>query len=210
MSELTYVAMGDGLTTGRGDPDPDGRPIGFARRLCKLLAERAGVSYALTDLSRDGATAANVLEEQLPAARSSRPDLVTLAAGVNDIRAGFDITSFMGSLDEVFAGLTETGAVVVTMTLPDLAAVLPLSDEMRDAARELLRQANEAIVGAAGHHGVLYLDAWSRPEIADEAFWTDDQRYPSAYGHQVMARGFLDLLLSSGALNPDRLRAHET
>jgi lysophospholipase L1-like esterase len=196
--------MGDGLSTGRGDLDLEGRPVGWTRRLETLLAERTGVPYTFTNLAQEGATLAPILTEQVPVACRARPDLVTITAGVNDISGNFAPEDFHRQLEAIFARLAETRATIVTMTFPDLSSKLPLNASLRGLARELLEQANHAIRSAAKVHSVLYVNAWHATEVADEAFWCEDDLYPSAYGHQVIARAFADLLVSSRLVEPPR------
>jgi lysophospholipase L1-like esterase len=191
-----YVALGDSLTAGKGDPGPDGRPIGWARRLSRILAERGGAAYDFTNLAVDRATVTDVLADQLPAVPAEPPDLITVSVGMNDIRGAFGAERFGRQLDELFAAVTGTGATVATMTLPNIVSMLPLPAELLDVARELMEQVNDAIRQAAGVHSVLFVDAWFADEVAEPAFWSDDRVHPNAMGHELIAGAFADLLLA--------------
>lgn len=195
-----YVALGDSLTAGKGDLDVQGRPVGWARRLCSLLTERTGLPYLFTNLAVNRATVAEVLADQLPVLGGAHPALVTLSAGINDIRGAFSADTFAAQIDLAFAGATVTGATVATMTLPNIVPMLPLPPGLRKVVRALMEQANEAIRGAAQAHGVLFVDAWYADEVADPAFWSEDRVHPNARGHQLIAEAFADLLLSASVL----------
>jgi lysophospholipase L1-like esterase len=200
MSQQAYTALGDSLTAGRGDLDAQGRPVGWARRLCSLLTARTGLPYLFTNLAVNRATVSEVLAEQLPALRGARPDLITLSTGINDIRGPFRKDAFAARIDRVFACATAKSATVATMTLPNIVSMLPLPLGSLDVVRGLMEQANDAIRCAAHAHGVLFVDAWYSGEVADPAFWSDDHVHPNARGHQLIAEAFADLLLSTNAL----------
>jgi lysophospholipase L1-like esterase len=189
--------LGDSLTAGQGDLDAQGRPVGWARRLCSLLTQRTGLPYFLTNLAVNRATVAEVLADQLPALSGAHPDLITFSTGINDIRGAFRKDAFAAQIDRAYAGATATGATVATMTLPNIVAMLPVPAELLDVARELMEQANDAIRCAARAHGVLFVDAWYSPEVADPDFWSEDRVHPNARGHQLIAEAFADLLSAS-------------
>ena len=121
-----YVALGDSLTVGEGDTGPDGRWIGWARRLARLLTARTSVSCGLTNLAVGGATVPIVLREQLPAVAGLRPDLISVTVGMNDLRvAEFRPEAFAAGFGQLLDGLTVTGATVLASTLPDIAEIAP-------------------------------------------------------------------------------------
>src|SRR6267154_1617238 len=64
MSQQAYAALGDSLTAGQGDPDAQGRPVGWARRLCSLLTAQTGQPYLFTNLAVNRASVAGELMEQ--------------------------------------------------------------------------------------------------------------------------------------------------
>src|SRR5260370_40427076 len=81
------VALGDSLTAGRDDHGPGGARIGWARRLAGILSTRTAGPCALTNLAADGASAAAVLDRQLPSLAGGPPDLRSVPGGGNGIRA---------------------------------------------------------------------------------------------------------------------------
>jgi len=79
----TFVALGDSITVGMGDPVP-GR--GWAALLAGALPEPE-----VHNLARLGALAADVERVQLPAAMTLRPDVASVVVGINDtLRGDFD------------------------------------------------------------------------------------------------------------------------
>src|ERR1700683_5293149 len=80
----SFVAIGDSFTEGLNDPLPDGGFRGWADRVAAVLAERVpGFRYA--NLAVRGKLLAEVIAEQLPSAIDMAPDLVSVAAGGNDV-----------------------------------------------------------------------------------------------------------------------------
>jgi lysophospholipase L1-like esterase len=195
LSWSTYVALGDSLTAGTGDEGRDGRPVGFAQRLADVLSVRTAVRCRLINLAVDGATAGQVLRKQLPAVTACRPDLVSVTVGMNDVRArSFDELRFKADLGQLLEALAATQATVLTCTLPDVTAVMALSPELAEVARERLRLASDIIREQAESHGALCVDAWAMPEAADPELYGPDHMHLGSRGHQLMAAACADKL----------------
>jgi len=191
----SYVALGDSLTAGLGDEGRDGRPVGWAQRLADILSVRTAVRCSLTNLAADGATVREVLAEQLPAVAAHKPDLVSVTVGTNDVRArSFDEMSFKADLGQLFERLAATGATLLTWTLPDLTAVLSLSPELQEIARERLRVASDIIREQAESYSAVCLDIWSLPGVTDPGLYGPDRAHPNHRGHQFLAAACADKL----------------
>ena len=85
-----FIALGDSFTEGVGDPYPDGPGYdgsgyrGWADRFAEALAaDRPGLRYA--NLAVRGRLVGQVAAEQVPRAVAMAPDLVSIAAGGNDL-----------------------------------------------------------------------------------------------------------------------------
>jgi lysophospholipase L1-like esterase len=197
MGWANYVALGDSLTAGRDDHGPGGTRIGWARRLAGILTARTSVCCALTNLAFDGASTGVILEQQLPSVAALAPDLVSVTVGMNDIRdPGFAGARFAAELGLLLDGLSGTGATVLTCTLPDIAAILPLPADLVDVAHQRIRQASDVIREQAARRGVVCLDAWAMPGAADPGLFGPDRIHPNGTGHQLMADAFAALLLT--------------
>jgi lysophospholipase L1-like esterase len=191
----TYIALGDSLTAGRGDEDRDGRPVGWAQRLADILSVRTAVRCSLTNLAADDATVREVLAKQLPAVAARHPGLVSVTVGMNDIRVrGFDEMSFKADLGQLFERLTATEATLLTCTLPDLTAVLSLSPDLQEIARERLRVASDIIREQAESYSAVCLDVWSLPGVTDHELYGPDRTHPNHRGHQFLAAACADKL----------------
>ena len=197
MGWANYVALGDSLTAGRVDHGPGGARIGWARRLAGILTTRTSVRCALTNLAFDGASTGVVLEQQLPSVTGLGPDLVSVTVGMNDIRdPSFGEERFAAELGLLLDALSGTGATVLTCTLPDIAAIMPLSADLVQLARQRIRQASDVIREQAARREVVCLDAWAVPGAADPGLFGPDRIHPNGSGHQLMADAFAALLLT--------------
>jgi lysophospholipase L1-like esterase len=157
------------------------------------------VPCALTNLAADGATVATVIEWQLPSVARMVPDLVSVTVGMNDIRdPGFSPGQFGAELGWLLDRLAATGATVLTCTLPDIAAIMPLPADLIGLARQRMRQASEIIRDQAAARGLLCLDVWTMPGAADPDLFGPDRIHPNASGHQLLAVACADLLLADG------------
>jgi lysophospholipase L1-like esterase len=207
MSHIVYIALGDSLSAGQGDPDAQGNSIGWARRMCSILSDATGETYAFTKLAVNSAKIGDVRADQVPALAGTEPGLLTVTVGVNDILGAFDAGRFAAEVAALFDDLVKTGATVATITLPNMAHLLPLPDAMRRAVAKSIEMVNDGIRKGADARGVLYVDSYAAPETAAPEFWADDRRHPSTLGHQQIAGAVAELLLSAGPRRgiPERL-----
>jgi lysophospholipase L1-like esterase len=164
--------------------------------MARMLAERTGVPCVLTNLAADGASVGVVVERQLPVLAGLAPDLVSVTVGMNDIRdPDFDAARFGAGLDRLLDGVCQTGATVLTCTLPDISGMIPLAAELVAVARGRMAAASEVIRERAGRHGAVCLDLWQMPQVCDPGLFGPDRIHPNPAGHQLMAVTFADLLL---------------
>ena len=190
------MALGDSLTAGRDDHGADGARIGWARRLAGILSARTAAPCALTNLAADGASVAVILERQLPLLTTPRPDLVSVTVGMNDIRdPGFAPERFAAGVGVLLGELAATGATVLTCTLPDIAAIMPLPADLVELASMRIRLASDIIREQAAGRGAVCLDAWAMPGAADPGLFGPDRIHPNGRGHQLIADAFAALLL---------------
>src|ERR1700719_4597827 len=83
----TFVALGDSITVGMGDPAPEG---GGWRGWAPLLAASLH-QPVIHNLATLGALAVDVERIQLPAATELKPDVASVVVGINDtLRGNFD------------------------------------------------------------------------------------------------------------------------
>ncbi|HKQ52798.1 MAG TPA: SGNH/GDSL hydrolase family protein, partial [Pyrinomonadaceae bacterium] len=160
-----------------------------ARLFERIRGERP--DSRLVNLCVSGATTEDVLREQLRAATSARPTLVTLGIGINDLGHGLTAERFSANYEEIVKRLkTETAARVVVTNVPDisLAPVIPRSE--RDATRRRIELFNERLESIARRYDLSVVDVYSethRVIPAHPEFFSEDGFHPSAEGYAYWA-----------------------
>jgi lysophospholipase L1-like esterase len=178
----TFVALGDSITEGVGDPRPDGSWRGWADRAAERMAAAwPGLRYA--NLAVRGKVLAQVISDQVPVAEALAPDLVSLAVGGNDLlRPGADPDELGQQFSTAVQRLTAASGTVLLFTGfdPGVFPVLRL-------IRRQVAVYNAHIRVAARRHGCLLVDLWSMPALADRRMWAPDRLHLGPEGHRRVA-----------------------
>ncbi|MGW1890666.1 SGNH/GDSL hydrolase family protein [Streptomyces sp. NPDC002004] len=197
MRTVRFVALGDSLSEGVGDPVGDGWR-GWAALLADGLA-RPDAEVLFHNLSVSGAQTREVLENQTPAALDLSPDLVSVVVGVNDtLRCTFDIHSVAARLDRVYGAFTARGAVLLTACLPDPGAMLGLPGTLARPLARRQRAVNTVVHALSERHGAVHLHAAEGDWVTDRAMWSADRLHPGERGHRVLALRFQAALADAG------------
>ncbi|MEU7056697.1 SGNH/GDSL hydrolase family protein [Streptomyces sp. NPDC046197] len=195
MRRLRFIALGDSLTEGVGDP-VDGGWRGWAALLADGLAEGP---VEFTNLAVSGAQTRDVLERQTPAGLELRADLVAVLIGVNDtLRCTFDIHAVAHRLDRVYAAFTGQGAVLLTACLPDPGAMLGLPRALARPLARRQRAVNAVVHALSDRYGAVHLHAGEGEWLTDRAMWSADRLHPGERGHRQLAVRFHALLAGAG------------
>ncbi|HEV2451685.1 MAG TPA: SGNH/GDSL hydrolase family protein [Streptosporangiaceae bacterium] len=181
----SFAALGDSLTEGMNDPRPEvegGGYRGWADRFAeRLTAANPELRYA--NLAVRGKLLKEVVAEQLPIALATAPDLVSLAAGGNDlIRPGAD----PDTLGDLYAGavtaLRQSGSQVLVVTGFD-----PRTFPVLRWIRGKVAIYNMHLRSIADRYGCPVLDLWSMPVLCDPRVWSDDRLHLTPEGHRRVA-----------------------
>ncbi len=185
MTAGLLVALGDSITRGGGEP-----MLGLpAVPWVVLLAQAAGL--ACENLASDGATAGDVLQQQVPRAGDGAA-IACLYVGVNDARdPAWDAARFGADLEAVLTALAPRARTLLVATMP--------RDLGRPTAAPKPVTANAIICAAAGRHGavVVALDDLAGPDLV-----LPDAVHLTALGEVEIARRALAALIARGLLAP--------
>jgi lysophospholipase L1-like esterase len=179
----SLVALGDSFTEGVGDPWPHGSACrGWADRLAEILAAQSpGLRYA--NLAIRGKMLAQVLDEQVPAAAAMRPDLVTIAAGGNDLlRPRVDPDLLAEPFNDAIEQLTAAGSRVLIFAGFN-PSLFPLIRMIRGRAAIF----NAHLRAIARRHDCLLVDLWTMRVLSDPRMWREDRLHLSPEGHRRVA-----------------------
>ncbi|GAA5183121.1 SGNH/GDSL hydrolase family protein [Rugosimonospora acidiphila] len=195
----TFVALGDSITVGVGDPQPDGAWRGWAALLAASLP-----APRLHNLAVNGALTRDVERDQLPRALELRPDIASVIMGVNDtLRRTFDVCRVAGTIERTLAALRTEGAIVLTMRLPDPGRMFRLPGGLARPLARRIRAVNAVTDAAAERFGTVHVDIAGHPATYERRMWSVDRLHPSERGHRLLARSFAGRLGLSPARWPD-------
>ena len=178
----SFMALGDSFTEGVGDPYPDGTCQGWADRFAReLAAVSPGLSYA--NLALRGRLLGQVASEQVPVAVGLAPDLVSIAAGGNDLlRPRADPDALAATFDHAVGALRAAGCQVLLFTGFDPGG-FPLIRLIRGQVAAYNAQLRQV----ARRHGCLHVDLWSMRVLADPREWCADRLHLAPDGHRRVA-----------------------
>lgn len=194
-----FAALGDSITLGVGDPvrEPGRRGVTW-RGWAALLADGLQ-DPELHILASNGARAADIERDQLPAALQLRPDIASVVFGVNDtLRSSFDPDEIAAAATHTISSLRASGAEVLTMRLPDPGKMLGLPGALARPLARRARQVNAVMDSLSRRFGTLHFDAANDEEVFDPRMWAVDRLHPSERGHRLIARRFHGKLAAAG------------
>ncbi|WP_018347440.1 SGNH/GDSL hydrolase family protein [Longispora albida] len=185
----SYVALGDSFTEGMDDALPSGVFRGWADLVANRLAAEATLSYA--NLAIRGKKFDAVVEEQVPATLRMAPDLVSFAAGGNDVlRRKVDVPALVARFDEIVRMLRASGADVVLFQFADITPRMP--------GKSLVKARTEAmnikVAETAERHGAYLIDLYNDQAFHDPRLWSIDRLHLNAAGHRRVAAKVLTAL----------------
>jgi lysophospholipase L1-like esterase len=181
----SFVAMGDSFTEGIGDPYPGGGDRGWADRFAGWLAAglEAGPELQYANLAGSGKTLGEVVSDQLPAALAMAPDLVSLAAGGNDLlRRKADPDALGQALDDAVGQLARAGIPVLLFAGFD-PGTFPVIRLIRGRVAVL----NAHIRVTAQRYDCHLADLWQMRMLRDPRAWSPDRLHMGPEGHRRVA-----------------------
>jgi lysophospholipase L1-like esterase len=182
---IRYVALGDSYTIGTGAQLNESWPV-----LCADRLRKKGFPVELVDnLGRNGWTTQNLIDQELPQLRQSRPGFVTLLIGVNDWVQGVDAPTFQEHfaeiLEEVLKIIPDPRRILI-VTIPDFS-VTPFGRQFsygRDIPQGI-KEFNQIIIREAQLRGLKTVDLYPLSQTLgqDISLIAQDGLHPSAKGY---------------------------
>jgi lysophospholipase L1-like esterase len=199
-ARLGVLAFGDSITNGGGELQ-----WGVALQSWALWLAR-GLGLPFTGFARDGATAPDVVREQIAEAErrtGAHYDLGCLYIGVNDVRGfGWEPAAFEADFRRALSFLAERCDRVLTLTVP--------LDLGRPRAGAKVGELNAVIERVARETGALVLDL---RDFGARNLVMTDHVHPTAFGQIAIAERALDVLAADGmeiVLRPSSLIRYES
>jgi lysophospholipase L1-like esterase len=191
MAWHNFVAMGDSFTEGMNDAYPDGSFRGWADLVAARLAVDSGPDFGYANLAIRGRLLDQVIDEQLEPTMAMGPDLVSFAAGGNDVlRPRVDPRSLVDRIDPVIERIRSTGADVILFRFADVTTQLPAQRIVGPRAAVL----NDGATALAARHGAYVIDLFADAGFAHPYMWSPDRLHLSPAGHRRVAGHVLNAL----------------
>ena len=180
----SYTALGDSFTEGLDDPGPGGAFAGWADRLAGLLAGQCPPGeFRYANLAVRGRLLDQIVAEQVPEIRRTRPDLVSFCAGGNDIlRPGSDPDEVAERFEAAVLELRQWAGTVLICTGFDTRA-LPVLRHLRGR----IATYNGHLRAIADRNDCAVADLWSLRAMRDRRAWSEDRLHLSPEAHQRVA-----------------------
>ncbi len=194
-----FVALGDSFTEGIGDPEPESADghRGWADRVAEVLSRQVD-DFAYANLAVRGKLIAQIVADQVDAALALTPDLITFAAGGNDvIRPGTDPDEIAAQFEDAVVRLGRDGATLVVFTGID-TDFTPVFRRFRGKVAIY----NENIRAIAERYDCIVADQWGLKEVQDPRFFDMDRLHYNPLGHHEVARMVLRALNVPNDLQP--------
>jgi len=194
-ARILYVALGDSTAVGVGAAKGGGYPERLAGKL-----RPAYPGLELLNLGQSGATASGVLADQVPRALATKPRLITLGIGINDVGLQLPDDAFALNLEEIVVPLRRLEAPIAIANIPDLALAPAVAGLVpRSIYERRIELFNEHVAATAARHGLTLIDlyGWSRDALPGRPeLFSSDGFHPSARGYDVWAERMLPQVIS--------------
>jgi lysophospholipase L1-like esterase len=182
---VVYAAIGASDVVGVGANDP------ASQSWVEDLARKLPSGSQLIKLGKSGALLSEGIQQDLPAAIASHPDVVTVWLAVNDINARVPPPVYRQELDTLLTGLrTQTHAAIYVGNVPDLT-LLPLYHSLDKAQLTGIIQAYNLIIAQeAADHKATVVDLYHESQQtlpAHPEYVSGDGFHPSTAGYADLA-----------------------
>lgn len=189
---LSYVALGDSLTAGVG---VESATQTFPHALSAKIAIESGSTVILTNLGRPGATAHDLITDQLPKALFLKPQIATILIGVNDVHNRTPLGLFTNDIRSVVAALVKNGTHVYISTIPligsDSLFLPPLNLYFSWQTDRYSLALKKALQGSDAHLVPLQLQT-NMPIWRSNKLYSGDTFHPNEDGYLTWAHLFYD------------------
>jgi lysophospholipase L1-like esterase len=163
------------------DYGPGGEEIGWADRVARDLAAQVP-DFRYANLAVRGKLVRHVVEEQIEPALALAPDLVSIAAGGNDILRGADVDNLAALFDSGIVRLRAAGLRVLIFTGFD-----PVAFPVIRLLRGRIAAYDMHLRAIADDRGCDLVDLWSMRVLCDPRAWSEDRLHLAAEGHRRVA-----------------------
>jgi acyl-CoA thioesterase-1 len=190
VESIRYLALGDSYTIGTG---LENQAQNFPSLLAGRLKQVPRTDVILINLGVNGYTTTDLIREELPVARRSAPELVSILIGANDVVQGLDDATYRARLTQIYETVKSLGlraARVLAISVPDfspLPGAAPFGTPSHLRAR--IDAINDIARSEATDRGFQYADITtiSRETNRGDGWLAADGLHPGPVQHQAFA-----------------------
>lgn len=184
-----YMPLGDSYTIGEGLPE-DGR---FPNQLVELL-KKSGIEFRLgPNPARTGWTTQNLIDEELPLFKKTKPQFATLLIGVNDWVQKVPTETFRANFKYIVQEMLRvlpSKLNLVIVTIPDFSATP--QGKKYSGGRDIsagIAEFNDIIKKESDQIGVKVVDIYytTQQMKRDRSLIAEDGLHPSAAEYKLWA-----------------------
>ena len=185
---LTYVALGDSLTSGVGASSVSST---LPALLAEKISAKKGLMVVVKNLGMPGATSFDLLTGQVLDAAQYNPEIIMLFIGTNDMHNFVPLQKFKSNLSVAISALQQsTQADIYLINLPYLGAKDLILSPYNLYFEAELKKYNTIVSEVAQATGVKLIDLYSvseKPLKADPNLYCPDRFHPSDRGYALWA-----------------------
>jgi lysophospholipase L1-like esterase len=181
---VTYVVIGDSTAAGRGAPYKDGIALGTASYLAR------NQRVVLTNFAISGATAADVVKDQIQEAARLRPDIVLVSVGANDathFTSGASLTRSLNTIIDTLRGSSAHVKIIVT-GCPQMGSIPRFKQPLRWFAGTQTARLNAVFARIVAQKNVTWAhiaDDTGPIFARDPTLFAADNFHPNSRGYAV-------------------------
>lgn len=190
------LVLGDSLALGMGASDS---AHGFAFVLYRAVLARDPTAE-ITNVAVSGARVEDVLDHELPRARTAAATDIWVCVGGNDVTRGTGTTRFATEYEALLAAIGRRWprARLAVFGVPDVSRSPLFAGAANREIKTLAAADNAATRSAARRHHAVFIDLFALgPHVVPARDFAADNFHPSDAGHQAIAdaaRPLLDAL----------------
>ncbi|MFF7360790.1 GDSL-type esterase/lipase family protein [Streptomyces sp. NPDC008125] len=176
------AVMGDSFAAGLGDPSEGYAHVPWPQRIQAALGS-GKPDFAYLNTGVMGKRSDAVRAEQLEQVLEFKPDLVSVAAGGNNLfDAKPDLDGVEADLDAMYTALRSQGADIFAFTVANVFDAVPELADFRDRTAAL----NDRIRSVAQRHDAVLIEMWTHPVRLRPRLMSADGIHFAMEGHAAL------------------------
>lgn len=186
-SKTKYVALGDSLTAGVGVDD---YTRSYPYLVAKELNKKEEKQVLLKTIATPGIRSGGFTDELLKQAIESKPDVITILLGVNDIHGLIPEKEFERNYDHILDVLTKgTKAKIYVINIPYIGSAKLILPPYNYYFRSQTEDFNIILKRLATKYKVNYIDIYQPTLSMSEKkdYYAEDLFHPSSVGYLLWA-----------------------